>query len=254
MILIILVVILLIGLGVVLALFVKNKKQLGLNDMLFKEISIEDKTHEQRKGEIDVLRKLQQQDVCEKSEEFPELGFWDGEGCKKADCKLLFKKELKDIYEINEIPKFDAKNPTWTIGIWVKTDKLFTGGWRSLYKFHEDNPKSGKDRRPGVWFKPKENAFHMTYAKKSGQIVSDIHNELNAGEWGQLVWVQNGDKRQMYYNGELVFMGKSEKPEIVPSKLYIGPRTSHLVKNMTICTTPLSIETVRKLYKITGKM
>lgn len=254
MILIIIVVLLLIVLGVLISQYIKSKQELELNEMLFKEISIDKKSHEERKAEIDVLRKLQQQAICEKSDDFTGLGFWDGSSCKKADCKLVFKEELKDIYEMDEIPQFDKENPTWTIGIWLKTDKLFTGGWRNIYKFHEDNPKSLKDRRPGVWFKPKENALYMTYATKSGQIASDIHNEVNAGEWGHLVWVQNGDKRQIYYDGKLVFMGKSEVPEIVPSRLFIGPRTSHLVKNMTICTTPLSMESVENLYRITSKL
>ena len=255
--------ILIIILAGVLYVVVKQKKELVTKvesgEDLWKIISLDNKTNKERQKELDILKVLKNKEKCMNSDNYPAINFWENDTCKSSEqCMAIFKDTLKDVYESNEIPKFDKEKPQWTIGIWVKSKKITTGAWRNVFRFMKDNAGSLEDRRPGFWLHPKENILHMPYAIKgtaesSGANIKDVIKE---DEWFHMVWVQDNAKTYIYINGVLrKVVTQTSPPEIVDDqKLFIGPRNSHLVKNMTVCAIPMSSQGVMSLHRITSKL
>lgn len=222
---------------------IKSEKQDILNTLGIKGLE----------SEFQVIKTLQSEYSCKMSETFPELTFWENGSCSKSDCKLIFKEEsLKNLYPSAEIPGFDPKNPTWTIALWVKTEVPFNNKWRNIFKFHELNPNSLKDRRPGLWFRPDSPGFHAMYSTSKSQLGFPKVGNFKIKEWVHFAWVQNNKKGAVYINGELVeFKEFEEIPDISKeSNLHIGPRDTHSVKGMLICRTPLSKQGIEKVMRL----
>jgi hypothetical protein len=250
--------------------FDKSMKQTGeleQTEEIFKEISLNNKTHEERKKEAKVLKQLKGESECVKSNSFPEIEFWDNQGmiCNKTtDCKLIFEEELKDIYEPNELPVINNEIPNWTIGMWLKSEIDENKNWTNIFRRMEENPISLKDRRPGLWFVPNEKSLRFTYAvtvqtekgPENTHRYIDIRNAYKKDEWFHVAWVQKNEKGYIYINGVLRAVKEHDiKPEIINNneKLYIAPRNNHKIKKFTFCATPLSQESVKKMYRLTNK-
>lgn len=240
----------------------KQSEELEQTEEIYEEISLKNKSHQERKSEARVLRQLKEEQKCKNSNSFPEIEFWEHQGkiCNKAsDCKLIFEDELKDMYEPNELPLIDNINPSWTIGMWIKSNIEYPSEWVNIFRRMEANPVSLKDRRPAVWFVPKKNSLQFTYAvtndNKNSHRYIEVDNAYKKDEWVNVVWVQNNKKGYIYINGELKAVKEHDiKPELSNNteNLYISPRNNHAIKKFSFCATPLSHESVRKMYKFTN--